>query len=205
MTGKIKVLIVEDEMADEIKEGIEDFSFNGAECQFEIIKTLNEAKRLITKKWHQKQFYDLMIIDLNLGGNGMEGMEIFNLGLSCIKIVFTIEDDIRNCVQCLKAGAFDYIVKNSKQKKYNAYKLLKESMRLGLDERLKEKEDTFLVWVNKNNKELTGQYGGKYIAVIDGIVVGSDNNYNRLKDDVNEKYPFFQPRFINIPLEGNQV
>jgi DNA-binding NtrC family response regulator len=195
--GKIKILVVDDDQAVVIKENIEDFTFQGIDCQIETSISITEAKEKISRLKKKKQFYDIMIIDMKMPNSDEEGLEIFKMQLYCIKIVLTAIPTIQNCVKCLKKGAFDYIEKNSVA--YEPYEKLKESMTNGLKERLREKETPFMKWINENHPNLTRDYGGENIAVIDDIVVDSDKNYNVLIKRVKKRYPFFQPNVINIP------
>lgn len=196
----IKILVVDDQDADSIKENIEDFIFQETNCDIETARSIEEADIKIKEKNADKRFFDIMIIDMNLKQNNhhnLEGLEILERNFSCIKLVLTSNKSFKNCVECLRKGAFDYIIKNSTE--YDPYVRLKESMRQALDERLMEKEMPFLSWVSKQHLWLSREYGGQWIAVIDEIVVEADKDYDLMKKRVKEKYPFFRPDTINIP------
>jgi CheY-like chemotaxis protein len=206
--GKIKILIVDDEAAEIIKENLEDFSFQEPEAgipvgvEIETAFSIPEAEDKISRLKMEKKFYDIMVIDMKMGSSDEEGLKIFDMQLSCIKIVLTARPSIENCVKCLKAGAFDYIEKNAVG--YDPYEKLKSAMKLGLDERLKKPFDPFMRWLNKNLVEFIEQYSGEYIAVIDEIVVEHYLNSYSLMERVKKKYPFHHPTIATIPQKEDK-
>jgi CheY-like chemotaxis protein len=210
LTEKINILVVDDEQAEVIKENLEDFSFQEPESgvlipvgvEIETAITIPEAEDKISRLKIKKQFYDIMVIDMKMGSSDEEGLKIFDMQLSCIKIVLTALPSIENCVKCLKAGAFDYIEKNSQQ--YNPYEKLKFSMKEGLEERLKKPFDPFMRWLNKNLAEFIEQYSGEHIAVIDEIVVEHDLRYEAFMERVKKNYPFFIPTIATVPRKEDK-
>lgn len=190
----IKILVIDDEHSERIKENFEDFKFNEVSCKTETALSIEEAKKKIKEKSHLKQFFDVMIVDMWLDKPN-DGLSMFKVGASCIKIVLTAFPSVENCVESFKNGAFDYISKNTA----DAYLKLKKSVASGLEGRLTKPVDHFMLWLNQNQSKLIEEYGGKYIAVIDEIVVGVGDSHIPLEKEVKEKYPFHIPEITPIP------
>jgi len=196
---EIKTLVVDDEVADQIKENLENFMFHEARLSIEVAKSCQNAIAKINKLKADKQFYDVLIVDMKMDDSEDKGLKILKLSLSSIKIILTALSSIENCISSLKAGAFDYIDKNSIQ--YDPYEKLKKTIREGLEERLKEPENSFLKWQKRNLSQLVKKYGGKYIAVIDEIVVDCHENHLALKKRVKKKYPYLKVEIAEIAKE----
>lgn len=192
----IKTLVIDDEVAEMVKENIEDFKFRGARFSVEAVDTCQDAIDKINEMKKNKVFYDILIVDMKMDDSEEKGLEILNLPLSSVKIVLTAYASVENCVKCLKAGAYDYINKNSVN--YDPFERLKRAMREGLEERLKEPEEPFEKWKRKNLSKLKKEYDGKHIAVIDEIVVDSDKDAAALNKRVKEKYPYFNAKIVEI-------
>ena len=207
---KIKVLVVDDEQAVTIKENLEDFTFQEPKfgiitpvgCAIETAVSIKEAEEKISRLKKKIQFYDIMTIDMKMPNSDEEGLKIFKMQLSCIKIVLTAHPTIQNCVKCLKAGAFDYIEKNPVN--FDPYEKLKSLMKQGLVERLKKPFDPFMRWLNKNLSKFIKQYSGEHIAVIDETVVEHDLDYDALMKRVKKNYPFHHPFIAPIPRKEDK-
>ena len=198
---KIKILVVDDEEAEKVKENVEDFTFRKGEqavgCEIDTALTIAQATEKISGLKKKNQFYDIMIIDMVMEEGEEAGLEIFKMQLSCIKIVLTAHPSIPNCVKCLKAGAFDYIEKNALA--YDPYEKLKKSMTRGLQKRLEIPYDPFMRWLNTNLDKFIEDYSGEHIAVIDYMVVDDDPDYDELLKRVKENYPFHVATIAPIP------
>lgn len=198
---EIKTLVVDDEVAENIKDNLEDFLFHDARPLIETANTCKEAIDKIKKIKKKKQFYEVLIVDMKMDGADEKGLEILEFPLPSLKIVLTALSSIENCIKSLKAGAFDYIDKNSLQ--YDPYERLKKAMREGLASRLPEPMNPFLEWEKKNLSQLMRDYGGKFIAVMAEEVVDSDKNQEALKKRLKENYPFFRAKITEIPKKQN--
>ncbi len=197
---EIKTLVVDDEVATNIKDNLEDFLFHDARPVIETAGTCQEAIDKIKKLKNEKQFYEVLIVDMKMDDSEEKGLEILALPLPSLKIVLTALSSIENCIKSLKAGAFDYIDKNSLQ--YDPYERLKKAMREGLTSRLLEPENPFLEWEKKNLSQLIKKYGGKFIAVLAEEVVDADENQQALKERLKENYPFFKAKILEIPIKS---
>lgn len=202
---KIKILVVDDEVAREIKENLEDFEFQGSESEIDTSETIENALEKINNlKDEKRKFYDIIIIDMKMGNSDEKGFELVEqiLKLSSIKIILTAFASIHNCVKCLKAGASDYVDKNAVG--YDPYEKLKSAMKQGLEERLEKPFDPFMRWLNQNLGEFIEQYSGENIAVIDEIVVEHDLSYDALMERVKKNYPFFIPTIATVPRKEDK-
>lgn len=209
---KLKILIVVDKEAVNIKEHLEDFTYKNplagietaVRCEIETAQKIGEAEEKINSLKDKKQFYDIIIIDMEIEEKKEGGLELLKkiLKLSSIKIVLTAHPSTTNCVECLNAGVFDYIIKNPRD--YDPLKKLKDSMRKGLDQRLKKTFDPFMRWLNKNLPEFIEQYSGEHIAVIDEIVVEHDLDSYTLMERVKKNYPFHLPGIATIPRKEDK-
>lgn len=207
---KIRILVMDDEEAEDIKESLEGFTFENPEagiettvgCKIETATQIDEAERKINELKDDKKFYDIIILDMEMESKSEQGLELAEkiLKLSSIKIVFTAHSSVENCIKCLKAGAFDYIDKLD----VASYEKLKSAMKLGLDKRLKKPFDPFMRWLNKNLAEFTERYSGEHIAVIDEIVVEHDLDSYTLMERVKKNYPFHHPTIATIPRKEDK-
>lgn len=192
----INTLVVDDEVAEEIKENLENFKFHGASLSIEAVDTCQDAITRIEKLKKEKQFYDLVIVDMKMDDSEEKGLDILKLPLPSLKIVLTALSSVENCLKCSMAGASDYIEKNSIS--YDPFKRLEKAIREGLENRLMKQESPFLKWKKKNFAYLIGKYEGKYIAVIDEVVVDVDENQETLNNRLKENYPFFKAEIMEI-------
>ncbi len=207
---KIKILIIDDEEPKKIANLLSDFTFrltdftaeknNLYSCEIETAESPEEALCKIEKSREIKEFYDVLIIDMVMGSGdncGEAGISIFEKILlsSSVKIILTANASTPSCVKAMKSGAFDYLEKNVK----GAYDKLRDSMKRGLEERLQPQIDTFMSWFNDNLKTFIETYDGKYIAVLEYMVVDSDFDYDAVSKRVKEKYPFYNAVVIQTP------
>ena len=200
---KIKILVVDDEVAEDIKENLENFIFHDARLSIEAVYTCQDAINRIEKLKKEKQFYDVVIVDMKMDDSEEKGLEILKIPLPSIKIVLTALSSMENCINCFKAGAFDYIDKTSN--KYNPFERLKKSMREALDERLRQPVNPILKWKEENLPRLLKKYGGKYIAVIVDKVVDSDKDHEALEKRLKKDYPFFKVEITEIPIKAGSL
>lgn len=193
---EIKVLVIDDEVAEALHENLEDFKFQGAHLVIDAVKNSRKAKEKIKKLKQKKKFYDVLVTDMKMDGSEDKGLEIIEIPMPSLKIVLTAIATIENCVKCMKAGVFDYIDKNSV--KYDPYERLKNSIKEGLEQTMKGPFDPKDRWVAENRSRLIKNHSGKFIAVMGGIVVDSDRNEEKLIIRVKNAYPFLRADFISI-------
>ena len=85
----IKTLVIDDEVAEMVKENIEDFKFRGARFSVEAVDTYKDAVDKIDEMKKNKIFYDVLVVDMKMDNSEEKGLEILKMPLSSIKIVLT--------------------------------------------------------------------------------------------------------------------
>ncbi len=195
---KIRVLVIDDEIAEDIKENLEDFIFHNARLVIDHVETCEGAEQKIEEQKRTKSFYDILIVDMKMGSSpdsDEKGLEILKLSESALKIVLTGQPRIENCLKSIKAGAYDYIGKIDN----DPYERLMNSIREGLEERLNPKASPMQIWLSENLTSLQDDYKGTHIAVIDGVGVDSGRDLSKLQKRVKDKFPFLTPFFTICP------
>lgn len=159
----------------------------------------NEAlKRLDAER------FDVVITDMVMGTEEDEGLEVLRklIGKSPITIVLTAYPSIPNCVEAMRAGAWDYLEKEPADGS-DAYENLLASLKKACQRRVEEPESGRSTedakWVQEHLGKLIHDYGGQVIAVLDQKVVDSDANYGKLRDRVKKAYPVAEPTLVSIP------
>lgn len=192
----VKILLIDDEVVDSIYECLEDLKIPDINLHTDKVDNFKDAVKKIEEQKQKKQFYEIVIVDMKMDGSEEKGLDVVVLPLPSIKIVLTAIASVENCIKCLRLGVYDYIDKNSIQ--YDPFERLKESVKNGLDDRLKEPVDPFTQWKEKNDSILNTNYKGQYIAVIGDMVVDADKNRDKLKNRVKKYYPFFYAKITKI-------
>jgi len=155
-------------------------------------------KRLETER------FDVVITDMVMGTEEAEGLEVLRklIGKSPITIVLTAYPKIPNCVEAMRAGAWDYLEKEPADGS-DAYENLLASLEAACRTRMENPESgrspEDAKWVQEHLGDLMRDYAGKVIAVLDQKVVDSDANYGKLRDRVKKAYPVAQPTIVSIP------
>jgi DNA-binding NtrC family response regulator len=147
--------------------------------------------------------FDVVVTDMFMGEED-EGLGILRAltEKSPITIVLTAYPRIPNCVQAMRAGAWDYIEKTPEDGS-DPYENLLKSIREACERRREQPEtgkaagDTR--WVHENIGKLIEQYPGQVVAVLDQKVVDSDKSLAALSNRIREKYPLARPSLVSIP------
>jgi len=148
--------------------------------------------------------FDVVITDMVMGSGEAEGMEVLRtlIGKSPITIVLTAYPSIPNCVEAMRAGAWDYLEKVPADGS-DAYENLLNSLEAACRKRMEQPEtgrpSRDAKWVHEHLGELTRDYGGKVIAVLDQKVVDHDASYGELQKRVKQRFPVAQPTLVSIP------
>jgi DNA-binding NtrC family response regulator len=148
--------------------------------------------------------YDVVITDMAMGSEELEGLEILRqlTNKSPITIVLTAYPTIPNCVAAMRAGAWDYLEKNRQDEK-DAYEALLASIREALEARAKNPElgrpNPDSQWISDHIDKLTTDYPGEVVAVLDQNVVGHSADFDTLQKELVAKFPYAKPAMIAIP------
>ncbi|MFC1585249.1 response regulator [Fibrobacterota bacterium] len=145
MTGKIKLLITDDEVKflDSISQRLE---LRG----FEVIKACNGEEAL---KAARESRFDLAILDLKMPG--MDGKQVLEKLKSCHKhievIMLTGHGSLDSAVECTKLGAFGYLPKPYELEKL--IEMLKDAYEARMQKKFKDDNER----VNKIMKMAVGR------------------------------------------------
>jgi len=168
---------------------------------FDVTEISNYEEAL---KCVDKQFFDVVVVDMWLGQHKSGGIDIINhlVGKSSVVIVITGHANTPNCVEAMRAGAWDYIEKNPADGK-DPYKRLLDSICSAWEYRTKNPErgvpNPDNEWVHKHFDELVKQYPGKLVAVLYEKVVDSDTSFAELAKRIESKFPLARPTIISVP------
>ncbi|MEW6097145.1 MAG: response regulator [bacterium] len=210
--NKKSVLIIEDDrgMLEDIKFAFEtnkDYKFEtkGVENKAEAIKLLKKIER--TKDMKP---YDVMVIDVRLeeerAGIALitQMIQYADKCKDTIKIIFTGWPSYEDCVNCMRGGAYDYIVKG--QGKESIDKVVNSAVtRLKRLEESEEREKYIdEVWLTKYfTPEVQKKYAGKYIAVVGDEIKYSAPDYISLceeleKNNIDKNAPEINIFHVNL-------
>jgi len=144
MAGKIKLLIVDDEI-----KFLESIAKRLELRDFDVSKAANGQDALTIAR--QKKF-DIALLDLKMPGlNGKQVLEILKKEHKFLEvIILTGHGSIDSAVECTRLGAFDYL-----PKPYELEKLL-EKLQKAYEERLHKKFEADQERLDKINKLATG-------------------------------------------------
>jgi DNA-binding NtrC family response regulator len=154
-----------------------------------------------------KKPFDIVIVDMNLG-KGKEGIDIIKhlAGKSSVAIVITINSNIPNCVEAMRAGAWDYIEKQPFEGKDPYRQQLPDSIRKAYEYFKKNPErgvpNPDIEWIHKHFKDLMKKHPGKLVAVLYEKVVDSGPNFAELVKRLESKFPLAKPTIVSIPASS---
>lgn len=190
---KKSVLIIEDE-----KSMLEDIKFvfeKNKSYNFEVVGT-GSAKDAISilkeiEQGKDKEPFDIIIIDIRLqekrGGVVLQELMQYTKSGRSIKIVFTGWPSDKDCIECMRYGAWDYIVKG---KNKGSIQQVADSAvsRLKRLEELEERHKYYgEKWLMEHFKEIEEKYSNQYIAILDDKIVCSAPDLISLKEEIKNK------------------
>ena len=150
------------------------------------------------------EYFDVVITDIVMGTDQDEGMAVLRklTDRSPITIVLTAYPSIPNCVDAMRAGAWDYLEKvpaDGSDAYENLLRSLAEACRFRAEHPEAGRSNPDAKWVHEHFGELLDQYGGEVIAVLDGKVVDHDKDYRALRRRVAERYAVARPMLVSVP------
>jgi len=217
-----RVLIVDDEprMREVLADNFEDCN-EDKDCEYNfIVDMASSAAECIAKI--RDANYDVIVLDIRMEEetSGLATAQAFRLSEMAkainkefgpelpIRIIFTGYPQYPQCVEVMRSGAWDYIVKEDVGEK-SMFKIVVDSalVRLRqLDLRRKHEELFASDWVPKHIHELQKQYGGKLVALWhqpqpEVIAAGIDafDLEEKLINWRNEHEEWEQPFIVKIP------
>jgi DNA-binding NtrC family response regulator len=169
---------------------------------YDIVSCQNYKEALVPTNGQPP--FDILVTDMKMGSAANEGLEVlryFSNRLP-IAIVITGYPTIRNCVDAMKAGAWDYIEKYPPDET-DPYERLNSSIHQACQERRKNPErgepNPDSEWINEHYEELSKNYPGSLVAVLYGKVVDSDITFAALAKRIELKYPLTRPTIVYLP------
>ncbi|MFO8009060.1 MAG: response regulator [Candidatus Brocadiia bacterium] len=198
----MRVLAIDDqpEALKQIRKAIE--SEEGPDGEpYEVVALEDHAQAL---KRLDEEHFDVVVTDMVMGTEEEEGLAILRklTDKSPVTIVLTAYPSVRNCVEAMRAGAWDYLEKTP-QDGGDAYENLLRSLEAACRQRLEDSEAggsrADARWVHEHLGELTEQYAGQVVAVLDGKVVDHGDGYEGVVSRVKEEYPLARPTVVSIP------
>jgi DNA-binding NtrC family response regulator len=197
----MKVLVIEDvpDNLREIANAIRDLQFIDGHL-FDVKEASSYESAIMLGS---QMSFDLLITDMriNVGEEGLDVIKFFANKLT-IAIVITGFPSIPNCVEAMRAGAWDYIEKNPMDGS-DPFERLLDSIRNACEYRRKNPQrgvpNPDVEWVHKHFDELAKEYPNKLIAVLFEKVVDSDVNFGALSKRMESKYPLAKPTIVSIP------
>ncbi len=188
-----KILIVDDDQGN-LKQ-ITTYLKHHKLCNIKTAASKDEAQ--ITAK---QEHFDVIISDMVMESEdaGYDLVEVYK-NLSPLVIVITAFPNTGLLKKCMRAGAFDYIDKSEP----DAYKQMVDSIKEGLrDLKNKNKKiDRNALYIQNNFDKLSEKYPGSYVAVLDEVVVASDNDYGELEKKINKQFPHVHVAIVSIPTK----
>jgi ActR/RegA family two-component response regulator len=120
----------------------------------------------------------------------------FHSGLDSVFILYTHYPDFKDCVQAIKAGAFDYLQKEA------SHRSLLQSCAAGLEEKRDWTDDADAAFVQNSWSDLVEKHGEKWIAVSGGRVIAVHGHLQGLYGQLREDYPQAKPYIIRLERES---
>ncbi len=147
---------------------------------------------------------EVVVTDMYMGPENDEGLAVLRqlTGKSPITIVLTAHPKIRDCVESMRAGAWDYLEKNPDDGS-DGYDNLLQSIRRACRLRAEHRETGPSVgdtrWINENIDELMQKYPGEVVGILDQEVVGHNASFADLAKRMKKEFPYAQPAMVSIP------
>jgi ActR/RegA family two-component response regulator len=223
MTDKRRktVLIVDDEprMCEIVKDAFEDCTYRG-DCPYQFeVELASSYKDAIANVRGRTSVIDVVVLDMRMeeeksglrASLGLMIAEQFGPGRP-IRILFTGFPSYPQCVEVMRTGAWDYIVKEDVGDKPMARIVVESAVaRLRqLDLRREQEERIATDWFPRNFWALQRDYAGKLIAVwhqpeVEVIATGNDafELEGNLQEWRSQRPEWQQPFIVAIPRGGD--
>ncbi len=197
----MRVLVVDDlpDVLEEITREIVSRSPLGDEV-LEVVP-ISDYREVLAPEWTQS--FEFLITDMRMGAQGFEGLAVIEHAgrRADVVIVLTAYASIPNCVQAMRAGAWDYIEKSPDDG--DPYERLLDSMAAGYEHRSEHPQrgqpNPDDAWVQQNLGQLMLDYPGEVVAVLYESVIDHDPSFARVSARVKKQHPLSQATFVAIP------
>lgn len=219
MTNEGRILLVDDQrvLCDTIRDRLEHRLQVSVDAFYDGDTAL---ERLIEPG---PNFYKIVILDMFLPRPGRYSEQDRTLGVRLLRahhllvpgtpvIVYTAHETYQNCVECVKAGAYDYIPKTDKESGAENFALLLERCRQILNPAPDELDD----WVRQFGEELVMKFAGMYVGVVplrdaedanvdhnrlgdNALITGRSMGEVQLKLLMNSTLRWSEPKILRVP------
>ncbi|MCX7050000.1 MAG: response regulator [Candidatus Sumerlaeota bacterium] len=168
-------------------------------CQLVVLGDFDKALRLL-----ERERFDAVITDMIGPTDHNRGNEIMRqmCGKTPITIVLTAHPSSHNCVESMRAGAWDYLEKDTEDGSdpyENLIKSLREACRAKKENPEDGRYNPDSAWITRNIDILMKEYPGKLVAVLDQTIVDQDTDYNQLVTRLEQRYPLAHPVIFDTP------
>lgn len=157
------------------------------------------------ERLHGERF-EVVVVDMASPARHDEGLDVVRAlsARSPVTIVLTAHPSYPNCVESMRAGAWDYLEKNPHDDT-DPYDRLLASIRRGCEERLSRPDlgcpDPNARWAHEHFADLVERYPGEVVAILDEAVVDHAPEYAQLAERVEDRqrFPLVRPYLFAVP------
>ena len=199
----MKVLLIDDE-PDDLKALERELTSSKAPSgEYYEAKCFTDYEDALNPAYDGEKF-DILITDMVMGRKRDEGIAVLKYFADRlpVTIVLTGHPSVPNCVEAMKAGAWDYIEKNPADGA-DPYERLLDSLKRSYEYKLEHPERGITnpdsEWVHDNLDKLMTEYPGQLVAVLYEKVVDSDASFTELSKRLEARFPLAKPTIISIP------
>jgi CheY-like chemotaxis protein len=203
----MKVLVVDEstEVARQLGERFPaQFQKTSAENESVTIDVVGDYKEALAIL-EETARYDVVIIDPNPRGQrpplAIQILEQLK-GTSVVAIALTAAPTVANCVDCMRAGARDYISKVNRSMQELIDGL---SNVIAKEPKSARTPDEDAAFVRTHYETLAARHHGQWIAVGGGALLAFDDTYEGLRDKVKDIVPLGPPKFWRMPPAWPEV
>jgi DNA-binding NtrC family response regulator len=153
-----------------------------------------------------EQRFHFVVTDMLMDSreSGLDIVRALRHSTGCVVIVVTAHSSIPNCVEAMRAGAWDYIEKSSDEvMSSDVFHRLIESMQAAWTHIRSHPDARRLPgdnqWIQDNYQALASEFPGEVVAVLGRKVVDHDRSFTKLSIRLEADYPMTRPSVVSIP------
>jgi DNA-binding NtrC family response regulator len=152
----------------------------------------------------RKERFDVVVTDMVMGPTEREGFDVVKslTRMSPVTIVMTAWPKFPGCVEAMRFGAWDYLEKQPADGS-SFFDNLLESISAACKHRTWRCEGgrvhPDMAWCEDNYEKLARLHAGKYVAVLDRMIVDSDSDYQAMAVRLRDKFPAAVPAVLMLP------
>ena len=192
--NEIKILLIDDieDVLQENERWLRKYGYEHIECA--------QSAAQASKMFGDKKHFDIIVVDMRME-EVTSGFKIIIEGeekLSSSVIVFTANDNVLDCRQSFKRGAWDYIPKTDTE--INPFEELHKSIVEAIEFNREWGNIRDETWISNNIDELTKEFSGEYVAIMDQQAIANEKDRDSLMATMKAQgLPTFMPVILKIP------